>query len=63
MEVIVKVALVRHAFGRAYATDIFEDWCFLPSFKVRCETASQAHTGRHGGWNYRCRSTLLLTSS
>ncbi|KRO26979.1 hypothetical protein DY78_GL000439 [Lactiplantibacillus fabifermentans DSM 21115] len=53
MEVTVKVALVRHAFGRAYATDIFEDWRFLPSFKVRFETAFQAQTGRHSGWNYR----------
>ncbi|KRO28628.1 hypothetical protein [Lactiplantibacillus fabifermentans] len=52
MEVAVKVALARHASGRTYATDIFEDWRVLPSFKVRFETALQARTGRHGGWNY-----------
>ncbi|WP_056993528.1 hypothetical protein [Lactiplantibacillus fabifermentans] len=39
MEVAVQVALVRHAFGRTYATDIFEDWRAGPSFKVRFETA------------------------
>ena len=42
MEVAVKVALVRHAFGRAYATGISE---------VR--DRSLARTGRHGDWNYR----------
>ncbi|KRO22275.1 hypothetical protein [Lactiplantibacillus fabifermentans] len=57
MEAAVQVSLVRHAFGRAYDTDIFEDWRVEPSFKVRFETASQARTGRHGGWNYRCRTT------
>ncbi|ETY75359.1 hypothetical protein [Lactiplantibacillus fabifermentans] len=39
MEVAVQVALVRHAFGRAYTTDIFGDWRVWPSFKVRFETA------------------------
>ncbi|KRO27437.1 hypothetical protein DY78_GL003184 [Lactiplantibacillus fabifermentans DSM 21115] len=39
MEVAVQVALVRHAFGRTYGTDIFEDWRVGPSFKVRFETA------------------------
>ena len=39
MEVAVKVALVRHVFGRTYGTDIFEDWRVGPSFKVRFETA------------------------
>ena len=53
MEVAVKVALVRHVFRRAYTTGIFEAWRTLPSFKVRFETAFQARTGRHGGWNYR----------
>ncbi|KRO28136.1 hypothetical protein [Lactiplantibacillus fabifermentans] len=53
MEAAVSVPLVRHASGRAYGTDIFEDWRTLPSFKVRFETASQARTGRHGRWNYR----------
>ncbi|ETY74649.1 hypothetical protein [Lactiplantibacillus fabifermentans] len=52
MEVAVQVALVRHGFSRAYGTDIFEDWRVGPSFKVRFETAFQAQTGRHGGWNY-----------
>ncbi|KRO24058.1 hypothetical protein [Lactiplantibacillus fabifermentans] len=57
MEVAVKVALARHAFGRTYGTDIFGDWRILPSFKVRFETASQARTVRHGDWNYHCRTT------
>ena len=39
MEAAVQVALARHAFGRVYATDIFEDWRFVTSFKVRFETA------------------------
>ncbi|ETY75155.1 hypothetical protein [Lactiplantibacillus fabifermentans] len=39
MEVVVKVPLVRHGFGRAYGTDIFVDWRVGPSFKVRFETA------------------------
>ncbi|ETY75554.1 hypothetical protein [Lactiplantibacillus fabifermentans] len=39
MEVAVQVALVRHGFGRAYATGIFEDCRVGSSFKVRFETA------------------------
>ncbi|ETY75525.1 hypothetical protein [Lactiplantibacillus fabifermentans] len=39
MEAAVKVPLVRHAFGRAYGTDIFGDWRVRPSSKVRFETA------------------------
>ncbi|ETY75428.1 hypothetical protein [Lactiplantibacillus fabifermentans] len=39
MEAAVQVPLVRREFGRAYGTDIFEDWRTLPSFKVRFETA------------------------